>query len=141
MLRSIQFSLFFLAVDLTIYFLMYFLVAVAWKGFPFLEAAKDGGWPVVARIIYLQALFQLALIFAIHQFDMHSNVVVVVLTCLVAFFIPSLYFAREITAFFSYFMIIYEHKLLGPGLALLGSSLFAWIILLNFSTKARQLAQ
>jgi hypothetical protein len=137
--KSLLYSAVFLGVDLLVYFSIYLLFALSVNGFSILEAVKDGGGWVVTRMIYLQAFTQLALIAAVRFYGLQSNLVVVVLVCVLAFLLPSLYFMKEISAFVNYFTVNIAHRQLGPGLALVVSTLVAWIVLYKFTSISKSL--
>ena len=61
------------AIDLLVFFLIYFFHTTLMKGFPITEAVAKGGYELLWRVISLQLVIQVALLLGLAYFNMHKN--------------------------------------------------------------------
>ena len=127
--KSMLYAALFTLIDLTLYFLVYVLHAVAARPLSLGGALLVGGYAVAWRVIYFQAVLQVSLLAALRYYDKHGSATLTVLAAVVAFVIPALFYFGGTVAAAKLFTA--DAKSLGEGLTLLFSVLMTWIFCTN----------
>ncbi|XOV78016.1 MAG: hypothetical protein ACFHVJ_13820 [Aestuariibacter sp.] len=116
-----------LALDVFIFFALFFAHSLLFKGFPIMESAAKGGAEVFWRVISLQIFIQVALLVALAHFSLHRGLPYVLLATVL-----SLVLAISIVyspSHLSKLLTLPSKDELGESFALILSIVLAWTFL------------
>lgn len=135
--KSAAFGFVFLIIDFVLYFLINVIITVAFKPFGIIDILSVSSLALLSRLIYLQAPAQFLLLGLVRYNGWHDNIIIVLIVCVLAFFLPSLYFLKSSLDFLKLFTFSYELKIIGEGLILISSVILTWVMLFKL-TKWRE---
>jgi hypothetical protein len=113
-----------LALDVLIFFVLFFVHSLVLKDFPLLDSAAKGGYAVFWRIISLQVFVQIALFVVLAHFSLHKG-----LPYLLVGTVLSLVLATSMVyspALLPKLLTLPSKEELGEGFALILSIVLAW---------------
>lgn len=135
--RSFLFASGFLVIDFLVFWAIYVVFALFVKQFGFSDALVAGGNNILARTISFQWPLQFLALAGLRYTDLHRIYPCIAIASILALvagaFLMSL--GRGIPSIATMFGISFESKVLGPGIALVFSSLIAWIIAVPLAKK------
>ncbi|HBK57337.1 MAG TPA: hypothetical protein DDZ76_13790 [Xanthomonadales bacterium] len=134
MTKSILFGVILTGVDIIAFFFIYLFFSLFARNFQIAEAFADSGLAVLSRFLYLQIFIQILLLLLMHRFSLHQYFLAVVSGILFSYLLTMLFVLRDFSGFFYSFSFSIAEKTLGPGLALLASSLIATLIVQRWLT-------
>src|SRR5690242_16143424 len=85
--RSMAFSTIFTVTDLTVFFVLYFLMALFLDGFGVADAVKSGAYSVVGRFIYFQVFAEFLFLVLLCQFSLQRNIILILIANFLALFL------------------------------------------------------
>jgi hypothetical protein len=112
------------ALDLVIFFVIYLLHSLMFKDFPVLDSIAKGGYATLWRLISLQIIIQIVLMFTLSFFDWHKDLLKLLLAV-----IGSLVIAISIVyspSLISKLVTLPNGEEIGEGFALVFSITMAW---------------
>jgi len=112
------------AFDLAIFFVVYLLHSLIFKGFPVFDSIAKGGYAILWRLISLQIIIQIALLFSLSLFKWHKNLLILLLAV-----IGSLIIAISIVyspSLIPRLVTLPNREEIGEGFALVFSMTMAW---------------
>ena len=121
----LSYMAYFLAVDVSVFFGIYFLHAVQSKGFGPSAAATTGLYEVIWRLVSLQLIIQILLMLVLFYLGAHRRIVFVLIAALIAFSISSILSFSDPS---SILKLLYpgNREGIGEGFAIILSALCAW---------------
>ena len=112
------------AFDLAIFFVIYLLHSLIFKGFPIFDSIAKGGYAILWRLISLQIIIQIVLMFSLSFFKWHKNILKLLLAV-----IGSLIIAISIVyspSLIPRLVTLPNREVIGEGFALVLSITMAW---------------
>lgn len=135
--RALLLSVFFTVVEITIFGVFYFLIALTLKGLSLSGALSYVIDVLIGRIVYFQILTQLFLLVLVFRFSNKFNALLSIIACEVSLLLPIVILLRRFSALEKFLPIYRGNWDLGPMWILLTSSTLAWLLIFRFRTVHR----